>query len=79
MPHLALPAALRFLMPFERVLHRSAVYQLVRKSKVGESVLGSVRLTPERLEELHLVGDIRYDALAITRDVDSPEIEEAGP
>lgn len=68
MPPLAKPRVLRFLTPLEAIANRSAIYQAIRRSGVGQRLLGSLKLTPERLEALHLIGNIRYDTLAITRD-----------
>ena len=39
--------------------------------------MGGVKLTPERLEELHLVGNVQYDATGITRDGEFPGMREA--
>jgi hypothetical protein len=71
------PAFLRFLDPLEQALSRSAVYQAFRRSGVGRWLFGPLRPTPERLEQLGLVGDIRYDPLAITRTVEGPSVAPA--
>ena len=73
------PRFLRFLDPLERRLTRSATYQVIRKSPVGQQLLGGLRMTPERLATLGVVGDVRYDPMAITRDVESPTEREAWP
>ncbi|MBI3825310.1 MAG: SGNH/GDSL hydrolase family protein [Candidatus Rokubacteria bacterium] len=77
MPPLALPSWAGVLRPLERAANHAAVYQVIRKSSLGARWLGPVKLTPERLEQLGLVGDIRYDILAITRDGESPALEQA--
>ena len=69
LPPLAKPSFLKFLDPIERGLSRLLIYQTLRRSGVGRRLFGPVRLTPERLETLGLVGDIRYDPTAITRSV----------
>ncbi len=71
------PRALRFLGPYERRLTGLATYQVIRRSPVGQRLLGSVRMTPERLPRLGVVGDLRYDPMTITRDVESPTEREA--
>jgi hypothetical protein len=40
-------------------------------------LFGPLRPTPERLERLGLVGDIRYDPLAITRSEEGPNVAPA--
>ncbi|MBI3634837.1 MAG: SGNH/GDSL hydrolase family protein [Candidatus Rokubacteria bacterium] len=72
MPPIGKPGWLAFLTPVERWLGRSKLYTELRESRVGERLFGGVKLTPERLEALGLVGDIRYDVDAITRDVEHP-------
>jgi hypothetical protein len=61
----------------EPSLNQLAVYQALRKSGVGRRIFGDVRLTPERLETLGLVGDVRFDAVAATRDAERPDHAEA--
>jgi len=73
LPPLRKPAALRFLDPVERLLHRSLLYQNLRASGLGEKLLGSVRLTYQRLDALGLVGNVQYDPLAVTREGDFPQ------
>lgn len=77
MPPLALPRALAVLRPVERGLNRLMVWQALRRSTVGAWLFGSTRLSADRMEALGLVGDVRYDVLAITRDQDSPSQREA--
>ncbi|HMH51192.1 MAG TPA: SGNH/GDSL hydrolase family protein [Candidatus Acidoferrum sp.] len=71
------PSFLRFLEPVERGLSRLLIYQAFRRSGVGRRLFGPIRPTPERLESLGLVGDIRYDPMAITRPVEGPGVTEA--
>lgn len=77
LPPIAKPTALRFLDPVERRANRLIVYQRLRHSRLGQWFFGPTRLTPERLAKLGLVGDIRYDPMAITRDTQGPEVGEA--
>jgi lysophospholipase L1-like esterase len=77
LPSVRKPSFLRFLDPVERGLHRLAIYQALRRSWVGQRLFGPERLTPERLERLGLVADIRYDPLAITRPEDGPSVASA--
>ena len=65
-------ASLRFLDPVEALLNRSKLYQSVRTSPGGQALFGSLTLTPERLAELGLVGNPRYDIEAVTRSGDFP-------
>jgi hypothetical protein len=74
---IAKPAFLGFLDPLEQALSRSMVYQAFRRSGAGRSLFGPLRPTPERLERLGLVGDIRYDPLAITRTDEGPSVAPA--
>lgn len=71
------PSFLRVLEPVERASSRSLVYQAFRRSGAGRWLFGPLRPTAERLERLGLVGNIRYDPLAITRDVEGPGVAEA--
>jgi len=71
------PALLRFLEPIERAMNRLATYQEFRRSDVGQSVLGPLRLTPERVAKLGLEGDPQYDLEAVTRDQESPKLRDA--
>ncbi len=68
MPPIAKPRALAFLDPVEQQANRLLVYQALRRSSLGGVVFGPLKLTPERLQALGLVGNIRYDIEAITRD-----------
>jgi hypothetical protein len=61
----------------ERRLNRLALYQAVRRSAVGQRVLGPLRLTPERLAERGLAGNVQYDIVAIVRDGEPPGLAEA--
>jgi hypothetical protein len=74
LPPIAKPAFLRFLDPVERALSSVLIYQMARRSDVGRFLFGPIRLTPERLERLGLVGDIRYDPMAITRPDEGPSV-----
>ncbi len=72
-----LPVAFRFLDPIERGMNRLVAYQELRRSGVGQNLLGPLRLTPERAAILGLEGDPQYDLEAITRDQDSPKLRAA--
>jgi hypothetical protein len=74
---IAKPSFLRFLDPIERGLSRLSIYQAFRRSGAGRRLFGPIRPTPERLERLGLVGDIRYDPMAITRNVEGPGVAQA--
>ena len=63
--------------PLNQALKSTILYQRFRKSSLGQRALGSLSLSPERLAELDLVGNIQYDVLAITRAETSPELEAA--
>src|SRR5262249_39751452 len=71
------PALLRFLDPIERGMNRLATYQEFRRSSFGQSLLGPLRLTPERVATLGLEGDPQYDLEAVTRDHESPKLPAA--
>lgn len=77
LPPIAKPSFLKFLDPIERGLSRLLIYQELRRSGVGRRLFGPIRLTPERLETLGLVGDIRYDPTAITRLGEGPGVDPA--
>lgn len=77
LPPIPKPRALAFLAPVERALNRLVLYQELRRSGLGRAVFGPLKLTPERLQALGLVGDIRYDIEAITRDGEWPGGREA--
>jgi len=77
MPPIRKPRWLRVLDPLEAWLGRSKLYYDFRRSRGGERLLGSLKLTPERLEELGLIGNVQYDYGAPTRDVEGPQEREA--
>jgi hypothetical protein len=77
MPPLGPSPVLRALDPIDGFLKFSILYQRLRRSRAGQSALGALNMTPERLAELGLIGDIQYDVLAITRDGTSPGLEAA--
>lgn len=77
LPPLAKPRALRFLDPLEGFAARLLVYKELRRSPLGRRLFGTLKLPPERLEALGLAGDIQYDILAITRDVETPKTRAA--
>ena len=77
LPPIFKPPFLRFLDPLERGLSRLLIYQALRRSGVGRRLFGPIRPTPERLERLGLVGDIRYDPMAITRPGEGPGVGPA--
>jgi hypothetical protein len=68
---------LRALEPVNRFAKQFVLYQELRKSDVGEWLLGSVRMYPQRLAELGLEGNVQYDVLGITREGDFPGLAEA--
>jgi hypothetical protein len=76
-PPLGPAPVLRALDPVNQALKSSILYQRLRRSSFGESLLGGLTMTPERLEELGLVGNIQYDVLAISRDGRFPGLEAA--
>jgi hypothetical protein len=67
----------RALEPVNQILRSSLLYQAFRKARPGQWLLGAMRLSPERLEALGLMGNVRYDVLAITRDGDYPGLAAA--
>jgi hypothetical protein len=71
------PWFLRFLDPVERLVHRSKLYQVLRASPRGQRILGSLTLSPERMDALGIVGNLQYDIEAITRDGNFPGHAEA--
>jgi len=77
MPPIRKSRRLRVLDPLEAWLSRSKLYYDFRRSPYGERLLGSLKLTPERLEELGLIGNVQYDYGAPTRDVEGPQEREA--
>lgn len=77
LPPLPLPRPLGFLAPAERLATRLVIYRDFRKSRLGQRLLGPLKLTPERLASLGLIGNVQYDILAITRDGQFPGMREA--
>ena len=69
-----LPPALRGL---EALMARLAVYQRLRLSSLGIWFFGHRRLELAGLERSGLVGDLRYDPLAVTRDVETEQTRRA--
>ena len=45
---------------------------MFRDEHVAQAVLGPTRRTPERLQELGLIGHVQYDPVAVTRDPEHP-------
>lgn len=76
-PPLGPSAFWRALDPLNQALKSSVLYQAFRRARPGQWLLGPIRLSPERLEDLGLVGNVRYDVLAITRDGDFPGLGAA--
>ena len=74
LPPLPMPS---FLDPVQRGLHRLLIYQALRRSQLGRKLFGPIRPTPERLERLGLVGDLRHDPMAITRPVEGRSVAAA--
>jgi hypothetical protein len=70
----ALPATMR---PLEEALNRLALWQAVRKSGAGRGLLGPLNLDEPALRARALIGDLRYDRLAITRDTPAAGEEAA--
>jgi hypothetical protein len=68
----AWPARLR---AAEDAMNRLAVWQVVRKATVGRRLFGDLNLDEPTLRARALLGDLRYDRLAITRD--APAQDEA--
>ena len=69
-----LPPALRGL---EAPIARLAVYQRLRRSSVGHWLVGRPLVDAAAMEQRGLVGDLRYDPMAITRDLDTEQIRGA--
>jgi hypothetical protein len=61
----ALPPGVRAV---EDVLSELALWQSLRKSDVGRRLFGSLNLDEAALQARDLIGELRYDRLAITRD-----------
>jgi lysophospholipase L1-like esterase len=72
LPPLPKPAWLRRLDGAERALNHLALWQALRRSGAGRSLFGPLRATADRMEALGVVGDARYDTMAITRDAEQP-------
>jgi hypothetical protein len=72
---LLLPPALPTAVPFEDALNRLALWQGFRKSGTGRQLFGALNLDEPALRARGLLGDLRYDRLAITRD--TPARDEA--
>jgi hypothetical protein len=68
----ALPPSLR---PVDAGLSRLALWQSVRKSGAGRRIFGDLNLDETALRARGLLGDLRYDRLAVTRD--TPAHDEA--
>jgi hypothetical protein len=77
MPPLGPSSIARALDPVNEMLRPSLLYQAFRRARPGEWLLGPIRLSPERLEALGLVGNVRYDVLAITRHGNYPGLAAA--
>ena len=77
MPPIRKPRWLRILDPAEAWLNRSKLYYDFRRSRMGERLFGSLKLTPERLDELGLIGNVQYDYGAPTRDFEGHGEREA--
>jgi hypothetical protein len=70
----ALPASVR---PLEEVTNQFALWQLVRKSGAGRRAFGGLNLDEATLRARALIGDLRYDRLAITRDTPARDEDKA--
>lgn len=77
LPPLARATAHGPLAAWQRRLDALVLYQRLRRSSLGRRVFGPLDLSPERLRALGLVGDIRFDVEAITRDVETPSVAAA--
>ena len=76
-PPLGPSSIARALDPVNQLLKSSLLYQAFRKARPGQWLLGPIRLSPERLEALGLLGNVSYDVLAITRNGDYPGLAAA--
>jgi hypothetical protein len=72
LPPLPRPRGFGFLDPVERGVNRLLLYQELRRSRLGQAIFGPLRVTPERVQRLGLMGDARYDIEGITRDGEWP-------
>ena len=66
------PAWLRGLDGAERAVNHLALWQAFRLSGAGKSLFGTLRASADRMERLGVVGDARYDTMAVTRDAEQP-------
>jgi hypothetical protein len=71
------PVGPRFLRPLEHEMADLALYQAFRKSNLGLWLFGRFTVSPEEIEAKGLTGDLHYDRLAVTRDVDSEQLRSA--
>ena len=67
------PRPLRWL---EDRMARLAAYQAFRKSKPGTWLFGRFTLSQAQVEAKGLIGNLRYDRLALARDEDFPDVRE---
>jgi hypothetical protein len=72
LPPVPKPSWLRGLDGVERAANHLALWQAFRLSGAGKQLFGPLRSSAERLERLGVVGDARYDTMAITRDEEQP-------
>ena len=70
------PVLPRPLRALEDRMARLAVYQALRKSKPGIWLFGRFTLSQTQIETKGLIGDLRYDRLALARDDDFPDVRE---
>lgn len=75
MPPLLNPGVLPWLEPPAARLRRLVLYEMFVKSHLGRQLFGPVNMDPEHLEGRGLIGNLRYDRLAITRDGEFPDVE----
>ena len=70
------PVFPRPLRGLEDRIARLAVYQAFRKSKPGIWLFGRFTLSQAQIEAKGLIGNLRYDRLALARDGDFPDVHE---
>ena len=70
------PVFPRPLRGLEDRIARLAVYQAFRKSKPGIWLHGRFTLSQAQIEAKGLIGNLRYDRLALARDDDFPDVRE---
>ena len=70
------PVLPRPLRALEDRMARLAVYQAFRKSKPGIWLFGRFTLSQAQIETKGLIGNLRYDRLALARDRDFPDVRE---